>query len=270
MKLREKWNNARVDWALVTGASSGIGLAIAEKLAAMGYNLVLVAIDGAGLREADRSIEERFRVKSRYVEMDLARPESAGKLHDWCAAQMIEPVILVNNAGIFIYNDVVDTSAARIETILNLHVLTTTMLARLFAADMVKRGRGYILSLSSYSAWMPWPGLALYSATKIYIRNFSRSLAAELRGTGVTATTVLPAGVTTDLYGLSAGLQRLGKNLGILLTPARTAEIALAAMFRGRKQYIPGALMRVLLPMVKTLPGWMVRFARRKTLRFRK
>lgn len=270
MRLKAKWNNPSDEWALVTGGSSGIGLAIAEKLAGMGYNLVLAAIDGPGLKEADRSIEERFGVKSRYVEIDLARPESAGKLHDWCAARNIEPSILVNNAGIFIYNDIIDTAPGRIEAIINLHVLTTSQLARMFAADMARRGRGHILSLSSYSAWMPWPGLALYSATKSYIRSYSRSLAAELRGTGVAATTVLPAGVTTDLYGLSKGLQSLGKNLGILMTPQRTAEVALAAMFRGRKQYIPGFLMRLVLPLVRTLPGCLVRYARRKTQQFQK
>lgn len=269
MSLNPKWNNTTGDWALVTGGSNGIGLAISEQLGAMGYHLLIVSIDPQ-LKEVGERLRQAYGVTVRTLEMNLARPESAGKLHDWCVAHQIEPDILVNNAGIFIYNDIVNTSAERIETIVNLHVLTSSLLSRLFAADMVKRGKGRILNLSSYSAWMAWPGLALYSATKSYIRSYSRSLAAELRGTGVTATAVLPAGVTTDLYGLSKGLQKLGKNLGILLTPARTAEVALRAMFRGRKQYIPGVLMRLVLPVVKVLPGWAVRFARRKTLRFQK
>lgn len=267
--MKAKWDNKSDEWALVTGGSSGIGLALCERLASMGYHLVIVSIDSALERVGERiSSEYGVRVVTRSV--DLARPDAAAELHEWCDENGIAPSILVNNAGIFIYNDIVNTSPQRIATIINLHVLTTSMLSRLFAEDMVSRGKGRILNLSSYSAWMPYPGLALYSATKIFIRNFSRSLSAELRGTGVTATAVMPAGVTTGLYGLPENLQKLGKNLGILLTPERTAEVALKAMFHGRKQYIPGVLMRILLPMVKTLPGWMVRFARSKTLRYQR
>lgn len=269
MRLKDKWNSPGGSWAVVTGGSSGIGLAMSEQLASMGYHLVVVSIDQT-LEEVGARLRGEYNVHVRTLSLNLARPESAGKLHDWCVANQIEPDILINNAGIFIYNDIVNTSTERIETIVNLHVLTTSLLSRLFAADMVGRGRGRILNMSSYSMWMPWPGLALYSATKAYIRNYSKALAAELRGTGVTSTTVLPAGVTTDLYGLSKNLQNIGKNLGVLLTPRRTAEVALAAMFRGRRQYIPGVLMRLVLPVVKVLPGGLVRFARRKTLRFQK
>lgn len=269
MKLKRKWNASDGDWALVTGGSSGIGLAISERLASMGYNLLIVSID-SGLEEVAGRLRDTFGVETIALEMNLAGAESASGLHRWCAGRLIEPAILVNNAGMFIYKDLVGTDVERMETIINLHVLTASILSRLFAADMVKRGRGYILNMSSYSAWMPWPGLALYSATKSYIRNFSHSLAAELRGTGVVSTAALPAGVTTGLYGLPENLQKLGRRLGILITPRRTAETALAAMFRGRKQCIPGLSMRLALPLVKSLPGWVVRAARRKTLRFQK
>lgn len=270
MKLTEEWRNRRDEWALVTGGCSGIGFAMAEKLAGLGYNLILADINGAGLRKTESGLHGRYGVHVRGVETDLSRHESAGRLHDWCVEEGISPLILINNAGIFSYNDILKTDTDRIETMVGLHVLTVSMLCRLFGADMASRGRGYILNMSSYSAWMAWPGLALYSASKSYIRNFSRSLSYEMSGTGVAVTTVLPAGVTTGLYGLSERLQGVGRRLGVLMTPERTAEISLSAMFRGRRQCVPGFLMRMVLPFVRVVPECVLRFLRSKTLRFQK
>ncbi len=270
MKLKKKWRSADDDWALVTGGCSGIGQAIAEKLASMGYNIAIADIDADGLGKTEADLRERFGVEVRGIEIDLARMESAGRLHDWCVREQIEPLVLVNNAGIFSYRDILDTDTGRIEKMLGLHILTVTMLCRLFGADMARRGRGYILNMSSYSMWMPWPGLALYSATKSYIRNFSKSISYELREKGVGVTTVLPAGVTTGLYGLAEKWQRIGKNLGVLLTPEKTARVSLAAMFRRRMQYVPGFLMRLVLPLLKVLPAWVIGIARRKTIKFQR
>lgn len=270
MRLKEKWRSEGGDWALVTGACSGIGLAIAERLASMGYSVAIADIDADGVRKTESDIHTRYGVGVRGIEIDLARMESAGRLHDWCAREQIEPLIVVNNAGVFSYKDILDTDVARIEKVLALHVLTVSVVCRLFGGDMARRGRGYILNMSSYSMWMPWPGLALYSSTKSYIRNFSKSLSYELGEKGVGVTTVLPAGVTTGLYGLSDKWQRIGRSLGVLLTPESTAEVSLAAMFRRRKQYVPGFLMRMLLPLVKNLPSGIIAFARRKTIRYQK
>jgi short-subunit dehydrogenase len=269
MKLKAKYNSTGDSWAVVTGGSSGIGLAISRRLALMGYNLLVVSIDG-GLEEIGASLHAESGVVVRTLSLDLARSEAAGELHDWCTTAHIEPDIVVNNAGIFIYNDIVRTSPERMKTLINLHVGTVAMLSHLFAADMVARDRGYILNISSFAMWMPWPGLALYSATKAFIAGYTRALAAELRDTGVVATTVLPAGVTTGLYGLSPRLQNVGLKLDVLLTPERTAELSLAAMFRGRKKYIPGVFARLALPIVRCLPTCLIYLARRKTLRFQK
>ena len=270
MTLSDKYRNDADHWALVTGAASGIGRAMADHLGALGYNLALVDVDGEGLHGAALDLHSRHIVRTATFELDLSRHESAGRMHDWCVREEIEPLIVINNAGIFSYNDILATDPARIELFVGLHVATVSLVCRLFGASMAARGRGYILNMSSYSTWMPWPGLALYSATKSYIRSFSLSMAAEMRGTGVTVTTVLPAGVTTGLYGLAPRWQNIGRRLGVLLTPERTAEVALAAMFRGHRQYVPGFLMRLVLPLVRSLPAWAVRIARRKTKRFQK
>lgn len=270
MRFPDKYRSSGSDRALVTGASGGIGSAFADRLASLGFNLVLVDIDGEGLQKVAADIYARHGVDIRTMAIDLAKPDSAERLHDFCARQNIAPLIVINNAGIFSYNDILATTPARIELFAGLHVVATSLICRLFGEDMGRRGSGYILNVSSYSTWMPWPGLALYSATKAYIRSFSLSLAAEMRDKGVTVTTVLPAGVTTGLYGLAPKWQRIGRRLGILLTPERTADMALKAMFRGRRQYVPSLFMRLVLPVVRSLPAPIVRFARRKTLKYQK
>ena len=239
-------------------------------MGALGHNLVLADIDGERLSVAAAELRTCRGVEVRTLAIDLSVSDAAHTLHDWCADESILPVIVINNAGVFSYNDIIATDPVRIETMTRLHVATVSMVCRLFGDDMARRGRGYLLNMSSYSLWMPWPGLAMYSATKAFIRNFSLALDAELRGKGVSVTAVMPAGVTTGLYGLSPQLQNLGRRLGLLMTPEHTAEKALRAMFRRRRQYIPGFAMRLLLPVVRTLPAFVVRFARRKTIEFQK
>ncbi len=256
--------------ALVTGAAGGIGLAFADRLGAAGYDLALADRDDAGLRAAAADLRARHGVEVDCLAIDLSEADAAHRLHSWCAGRGIAPRVVINNAGMFSHNDILATDPARIATMAGLHVVTVSLVCRLFGEDMSHRGGGHILNMSSYSAWMPWPGIATYSASKAYIRNFSLALAAELRERGVRVTTVLPAGVTTGLYGLSSRWQRIGLRLGLLMTPERVAGLALRAMFRGRRQYVPGVFMRLMLPIVRALPAFVIRFARRKTLEFQK
>uniref|UniRef100_UPI003AACDA3D SDR family NAD(P)-dependent oxidoreductase n=1 Tax=Alistipes shahii TaxID=328814 RepID=UPI003AACDA3D len=186
-------------WALVTGAGSGIGRCYALRLAALGYNLVLagnrrepletvcseILAAGAGpdggVRKA-ASPAAGFRPEVRIVEIDLARIEAAAELWEAVRREGAAIDVLVNNAGIFSFRDILQTPAERIERIILLHDLTNTQLCRMAAADMVRRGcRGHILNMSSYSLWMPFPGLALYSASKAYMRSFSVAFAKEVR-----------------------------------------------------------------------------------------
>ena len=256
--------------ALVTGGSSGIGLALAEGLARRGYDLLLVSNDPEELLVAQRKFFVQYRMEVRTVAMDLSADGEAERLYALCQGEGLTVEVLVNDAGMFIYRDVAETDLTRIRTMLGLHVTTPTLLCRLFGADMAARGHGWIPNLSSYSAWMPWPGLALYSATKGYLKSFSEALWAELREKGVGVTVVLPAGVTTGLYGLATRYQELGRKVGVLMTPEQTAAIALKALFAGKKKCIPGVLNRLALPGLCLMPAGMVRLCRRWTKRFQK
>ena len=163
-----------------------------------------------------------------------------------------------------------ESSPERIEQLIGLHVVTPTLTCRLYGAEMVRRGHGRILNMSSYSIWMPLPGLALYSASKDYLKNFSRAFAKEVREHGVTVTAVCPAGVATDLYGLPRNLQRFGCRIGVLITARKCARQALRAMFRGRKVFVPAGWVRIFVPILSMLPRPITDFARRHTMRFQK
>ena len=225
---------------------------------------------GSGKGDGSRATEAAM-PDVRVIAIDLARVGAAQELYDRMAAEGIGVDVVINNAGIFSFCDILATPAERIERIILLHDLTVTQLCRLFAADMVRRGvRGHILNMSSYSLWMPFPGLALYSASKAYMRSFSVAFAKEVRERGIRVTAVCPAGVATDLYGLTPYWQRIGCKLGVLITPDSCARRGLKALWRGRRCIVPDWWNRAWIPFCKVLPMWVLRPVRRFTMKFQK
>lgn len=208
-------------------------------------------------------------IRVRTYAADLALPDAAECLFAACQEAGIRAEVLVNDAGVFIYNDIIETDQKRIDGIICLHIRTVTALCRLFAEEMAAAGGGYILNMASYSMWMPLPGIALYSATKAYVKTFSVAFAKEARERNVWVTAVSPAGVATDFYGLSHRLQKVGLAIGVLMTPDKVARKALRALFRHRKHLIPGWYNRLFIPMFKCMPAPCVRLVRNKTACFR-
>ena len=259
-------------WALVSGAGSGIGRCYALQLSALGYDLVLVGKSIQPLETVKLEIKERRPACDiRVVVCDLARVEAARELHDYTQREGIEIDVLINNAGMFSFRDILQTPEERIEQIILLHDLTNTQLCRLYAIDMARRGRsGYILNMSSYSQWMPFPGLALYSASKAYLRSFSVAFAKEVREKGIRVTSVSPAGVATDLYGLTPYWQRIGLRLGVLISADRCARSGLRALWRGHRSIVPDWWNRLWIPLCKVLPMWIIRPIRKFTMQFQK
>ena len=256
-------------WALVTGAALGIGRQYAEQLAALGYNLLMVDILEEVKTEAV-VISEQHKVRCDAKVMDLATATAARELHAWSVAEGYIFDVVINNAGMFSFCDILNTPVERLERIILLHDLTLTTMCRLYGEDMIKRGKGRLLNMSSYSIWMPFPGLASYSASKAYVKSFTEAFAKELRGTGVTATAICPAGIATDLYGLSKKLQRFGVKIGVLMTPKSCARRGLKAMFKGRKVVVPDWWFRLLIPICSYLPGFLIRPLRNFTMKWQK
>lgn len=257
--------------ALVTGASSGIGRCYVELLAQRGYNVMLVSRDAELLEEVTTYMEQKYtQVAFTYYAMDLARVDAAEELFNRTQEEEIYIDVLINNAGEFSYCDIVNTPTDRIERIITLHDITYTKLCKLFGADMAKRGGGYILNMSSYSIWMPWPGLSLYSASKSFIKSFSVSFAKEMRIKKVYVTAVCPAGIATDLYGLSKKWQKIGLRLHALSTPKFCARRGLNSLFKKRRLIVPDWWMRLLIPLLEYMPMCLLNILRKFTYKWQK
>lgn len=253
--------------ALVTGASSGMGVHYAQQLAGYGYNLLLVSNQEQQLSDVAANIRDMYDgIEVEAICKDLSGSQSAQELFDYCNSNSIEVEVLINNAGIFFFNDIIDCQLSRVSTIVNLHVYTVTMLCRLFGEKMRERRKGYILNMSSISAHTPFCGISLYTATKSYIRTMSKAFRLELKEYGVHVMTVSPGAVATDLYRLPKNLQKLGVNIGVIYRPEKLVRNALKKLFfTNKKEYIPGIVNRLFKPIYSILPEWFKMWARRET-----
>lgn len=244
--------------ALVTGASSGIGLEYAKALAHEGYDLLIVSNQEKEIKDTSIMLHETWHVDVTPLYVDLTEDNAVKYLFDYCQEHEMEVEILVNNAGVFFFNELVKTDPRRIDLMLDLHVKTVTRMCRYFGEDMKKRGHGRIINMSSMSAWMTMPGINIYNATKAYILNFSRSLWYELKPHGVIVTAVCPGAVDTTLYGLSTYWRKVAVGLGVSMPPAKLVRKALRASKKGKKQTMPGWINHLFVPIIKHLPDWFV------------
>lgn len=236
-----------------------MGLAFARQLAGRGYDLILVGNRPEELDAAGSSLRAAYPVSVTVRFQDLAQPDAADRLYDWCTKEAgVLPDIVVNNAGMFFFKELDAADLDRVQAMVNLHVVTVTRLSLLFGEAMKRRGSGYLLNVSSMAARLPVPGITVYSATKAYLKSFGRSLSYELKPYGVGMTTVCPAAVATPLYRLSEQKLRLGVRLGLIWTPQALAKRALRAMFRGRRVVSPGLMNCYLPALIALLPGWLV------------
>lgn len=256
--------------ALVTGASTGIGRQYAEQLADLGYNLIIVSRSEEKLNEVAHEIEEKHGVKVVVKAMDLATTDAADTLFDWCKAEGYIVDVLINNAGMFSFCDMINTPIERVKRTITLHDITYTVLCQLFGKDMAERGGGYILNMSSFSVWMPFPGLALYSASKAYTKSFSVAFAKEMRYKNVWVTAVCPAGIATDLYGLTKKWQGIGLKLHALSTPSYCARRGLRALWRKKQCIVPDWWCRAFIPICDMLPRWAINKLRNFTMKWQK
>lgn len=241
--------------ALVTGASSGIGLEYSCQLAELGANVVLVSNQAQELERLKVELSTKYPDQLFWAcYKDLSDAVCADFLLEYCAKNTDGIDILINNAGIFAFKEVCDMSQAHLNLFIDVHVRAVTLICRVFAEDMKRRGGGYILNMSSMSCWMPMPGIAMYSATKSYIQVLSRSMYLELKDSGVSVTVACPGGIATDLFGLPKNLQSFAVRIGVLATPRKFVRGALKRMFKRKQQYVNGLMNKFAVFIVPKLP----------------
>lgn len=249
---------------LITGASSGIGWEYAKLLASKGYHLLMVSNQETLLQDKAKQIVENYHVQAIPFYLNLAETKAAKTLFNYCQENNFTIDILINNAGIYFTGEVCETSIQEIANMIQLHVLTLSLLCRYFGAEMQKRKKGYILNMSSLSAWMPYPNIALYASTKRYIKAFSRSLRSELLPYGVSLTVMTPGAVNTPLLTLADNYKKLALRCGVMMSPEKVAKRALKAMFNHKAHATPGLLNRFGIPFFILAPNDLIAFIEKK------
>ncbi len=243
-----------MDYALITGASSGIGLELANIMASKKHNLILVARNEPALLNLKQSLTQEYGVSIEVIAMDLAIPQQAEALYRVCKNKQLNVNCLVNNAG---FGDYGKFDSAKVNTyteMLQLNVIALTELTAYFLAEMKQRSTGRIMNVGSIAAFQPNPGLAAYGASKAYVMQFTEALNYELRGTGVSVTLLSP-GVTETGFVSRANMQHAANAKSGLMTAHAVALAGYEAMMAGQLNITPGWKNKVITFGSKIMPS---------------
>ena len=255
-----------VSYAIVTGAASGMGRCYATQLAQMGYGVLLVDINGAAAQELSCQLSQQYDVPAPVLCIDLCKPDAAQEIVSLCQDNGWQVEILINNAGMLITSTIEDTDPSRLQRIIALHCTTPLLLCRYLIPLMKAQGRGYILNISSISAWMDWPVIGMYGSTKRFVKGYSRQLRLECHDTPVSITTAFFGAVDTPLLqGLVLSrFRKLMFRLGIMITPEKATRLALKAMFRRKSTLVPGFVNKLAILFCPLVPSCLLRILAKK------
>ena len=252
-------------YALITGGCSGIGYAYAEEWAKRGYNILIVSNREDLNAEAQNKLQAAFpqlSILARY--QDLTLSDAALELFNFCQNERLTVEVLVNNAGMFYFGAAVEKSMSQTHNMTMLHCTTPADLCVLFGKTMKERGCGYILNAASIPAFMSFPTISVYQASKAYLLRFSKGIHYELSHYGVKVCCVCPGAVDTDLYNLPVNIRKRLRAIGIMLSPEQIARRGVRATMHGRKVKIPGIINYFFVFLCFLLPGFLINLVKRK------
>ncbi|MBE9136516.1 SDR family oxidoreductase [Nodosilinea sp. LEGE 07088] len=240
---------------LITGASSGIGYALARVCAAHRHDLVLVARREDRLLGLKAELEATHGVQVLTYRGDLTDADTRQQFFDWTQGQGIVPYALVNNAGFGDLTPFAESSWDKQNAMLQLNIVALTHLTRLYLPAMIAQGQGRILNVASTAAFLPGAYMAVYYASKAFVLSFTEAIATELEGTGVTATTLCP-GPTQSEFAERAEIKdaKLFETAGNLPTSADVAIYGYAAMEKGERTAVHGTVNQMLSLATRLLP----------------
>jgi short-subunit dehydrogenase len=247
--------------ALVTGSSSGIGADIARELAARGHGLTLIARRKEKLESLAKELTSAHGVRVEVVAADISSPEERAELPGMIEALGLVVDVLVNNAGFTTVGPVQRADHEAEVAVVRTNVEAVVDLCTMWVAGMVARGRGAILTTASTAAFQPIPGNAVYAASKSFVLSYGRALGVELKGTGVTVTTLCPGPVKTGFAegaGMSDELAAKSTPDFMWVSAAQVAKVAIEALAAGRPVVIPGTPNRVLATVSHLMPKGLV------------
>jgi uncharacterized protein len=246
--------NTRKEYALVTGGTSGIGYELTKLLAKDGYNLVIVARSEDDLTRVANELREQNGVEVITISKDLFDPENAFALYKEVSDQNIQVDILINDAGQGQYGEFIDTDIRKELSIINLNISSLVVLTKLFLQDMVIRGNGRIMNVSSIASKTPGPWQSVYHATKAFVQSFTEAIRSEVKDSGVTITALLPGATDTDFFNKADMLDSKVVQGGKLDHAEDVAVDGYKAMMKGDDMVVSGFKNKVQVAMANLLP----------------
>jgi len=233
------------EYALVTGASRGIGRSIALQLAGLGYNLLLVSRSETELQQLADLIRKDHKVNTDYLAIDLSKNGAASKLSDLCKDLTVPVSVLINNAGFGMWGNFEELDLEEQMKMLNLNINTLVELTYFLQPALKKQKQAFILNVSSTAAYQAVPTLALYAASKAFVLSFSRALRYELKDTNISVSCLCP-GPTDTGFAHQAGMDALADLAAKFnMTANEVAQIGLKGMFGKKAEIIPGFLNKI-------------------------
>jgi len=242
-------------YALVTGASSGIGYELARLFAKDGKNLVVVARSRDKLEELKGDLEKEHGIKVRVLPKDLSDPRSPQEIFSELDKEGINVDVLVNNAGFAVYGNFSDSDWQKEAEMLQVNIVSLTQLTKLFLKKMLEKKSGKIMNISSGVGFMPSPLVSVYSGTKHYVLGFSNAIANELKGTGVSVTCFCPT-VTKTLFYQRANAENCKalKSRALVMDAATTAKLGYRALAKGKTTAAAGLPLSLMMFWVRFMP----------------
>lgn len=244
-------------FAIVTGASAGIGKQLAIEFAKRHFNLLLVSLPNAGLENLAEELQEKYPVKVHFLSLNLTRHDAPKEVYRYAQKHNMEVNILANNAGVGFNGMFENLSVELIDEMILLNVRASTLLTFLFLPEMKKMKKAYILNISSFAALTPLPNKCVYAATKTYLLFLTQAINRELKGTNVRALSVHPSGVSSERaienIRRSSAFARIST-----LKPDDVAKIAVKNMLDGKKFIVPGTVTKIYYFLGSILPHFLV------------
>lgn len=248
---------------LITGASAGLGAALAREFARRGHALVLTARREAELSALADEIAAEGHARPVVIAADLATPAGVASLAEALSRRALEPAIVVNNAGFGLLGEAASLDRSRQLAMIDLNVRALTELT-LHWLDSVKRQRGGILNVASVAGFLPGPGMAVYHATKAYVLSFSEAMHAELKSEGVRVCALCPGPVETEFFA-QAGMPRGYFPEFMNRSPERVAREGYEGFMAGHRVVVPGRPNRIMSLLPRLLPrAWMLAMTGRR------
>lgn len=227
-------------YSLITGASRGIGEAMAKYCASKRFNLILVARSGGRLDELAYQIMEKYGVDVKTYVADLLDPDSPEKIFHWCIAEGLKVNMLINNAGIGMYGRFNELSLSEQMGLIQLNQIATVTMTHQFLPMLKENAGSYLLNVASTACYQPIPYMSIYAATQAFIQSFTLGIREEMKPYRIMVSCVCPGPTSTDFFE-RAGLRSLPVNSHeIKMSPAEVAEAAIEGLLDNKSEIIPG------------------------------